>query len=315
MTSVTIRKIAELTGVSPATVYRALAGNGSVSMENRRKIIACANANHYTLPEHNCRNIAILVPHFRFYGYLGKMLAHLEKALHEENYRIQLIPESDLAVLGDHMFDGIITMVWREGEVLTLPREYDIPIVSLNAAFSVLENISLVASEKNGILQALNYLKQHGCRRVFFVGTLTDKNPIESERLECFRKFCLDNSLNFDRMHRSVCAVDVESVLPDILAEESDGVFCASETYAFRIGKAMQKHGIAIPQDISLMGLEAEELNTTFEPAITAIRQDFEKLAKSTVKVLTQAIEKHSPGKNVRVPYTLVERESVKSIH
>ena len=92
-------------------------------------------------------------------------------------------------------------------------------------------------------------------------------------------------------------------------------MFCASETYAFRIGKAMQKHGIAIPQDISLMGLEAEELNTTFEPAITAIRQDFEKLAKSTVKVLTQAIEKHSPVKNVRVPYTLVERESVKSIH
>ena len=314
MSSVTIRKIAEKTGVSPSTVYRALSGDNSVSVENRRRIIACAYANHYTLPGHYCRNIAILVPHFKFYGYLGSMLAYLEKALHDKNYRIQLIPESDLAVLGDHMFDGIITMVWLEGDVLTLPREYDIPIVSLNAAFSALENISLVASEKNGILKALIYLKQHGCRRIFFVGTLTDKNPIESERLECFRQFCSDNSLNFDIMHRSVCAADVESVLPNILAAEADGVFCASETYSFRIGNAMQKNGIIIPRDISLMGLEAEELNTSFKPAITAIRQDFEKLAESTVKVLTQAIEKHYPVQNIRVPYTLVERESVKSI-
>ena len=29
----------------------------------------------------NCRNIAILVPHFRFYGYLGNMLAHLENII------------------------------------------------------------------------------------------------------------------------------------------------------------------------------------------------------------------------------------------
>jgi DNA-binding LacI/PurR family transcriptional regulator len=115
-------------------------------------------------------------------------------------------------------------------------------------------------------------------------------------------------------MHRSVCAVDVESVLPDILSADADGVFCASETYAFRIGKAMQKQGIVIPHDISLMGLEAEELNTSFYPAITSIRQDFEKLAESTVKVLTQAIEKHTPVKNVRVPYTLIERESVRRV-
>ena len=40
----------------------------------------------------------------------------------------------------------------------------------------------------------------------------------------------------------------------------------------------------------------------------------FEKLAESTVKVLTQAIEKHSPVKNIRVPYILVERESVKKL-
>ena len=79
-----------------------------------------------------------------------------------------------------------------------------------------------------------------------------------------------------------------------------------------RLVKAMQKHGIRIPEDISLMGMEAEELNTSFYPPITAIRQDFEKLAQFTVDALTQAIEKRTPVKNIRVPYTLIERSSVR---
>jgi DNA-binding LacI/PurR family transcriptional regulator len=174
------------------------------------------------------------------------------------------------------------------------------------------ENIYLVASGKNGVLQALNYLKSHGCNKIFFVGTLTEKNPIASERLENFRKFCQENSMDFDRMHRSVSAADVESVLPHIVSSGADGVFCASETFAFRLGKAMHKHGIRIPEDISLMGMEAEELNTSFDPPITAIRQDFEKLAQFTVDALTQAIEKRNPVKNIRVPYTLIERSSVR---
>ena len=312
MGKATIRSIAKKLNIAPATVHRALSGCGSVALSTRRRIIRCANESGYILPERNSRNIAVLVPHFRFYGYMTPMLSALENVLHEHHYHLQLIPEADIDVLGDHMFDGIISMVWQEGKVLTLPREYPIPIVSLNSAFSVSENISLVASAKHGILLALNYLKHHNCRRVFFVGTLTEKNPIALERLADFRQFCLENSLDFDRMHRSVAAAEVESVLPDILSAGADGVFCASETFASRLGKAMLKHGIAIPEDISLMGMEDEELNTAFSPPITAIRQDFEKLAQCTVEVLIQAIEKRIPVKNIRVPYTLIERASVR---
>ena len=167
MSKATIRSIAGKLNIAPATVHRALSGSGSVALSTRRRIIRCANESGYILPERNSRNIAVLVPHFRFFGYMAQMLSALEKVLHEHCYHVQLIPEADIAVLGDHMFDGIISMVWLEGEVLSLPQEYPIPMVSLNSAFSMPENISLVASGKDGILQALNYLKRHNCRRIF----------------------------------------------------------------------------------------------------------------------------------------------------
>ena len=107
MGKATIRSIAKKLNLAPATVHRALSGSGSVALATRRRIIRCAGESGYVLPERNSRNVAVLVPHFRFFGYMAHMLSSLEKVLHEHNYRIQLIPETDISVLGDHMFEGI----------------------------------------------------------------------------------------------------------------------------------------------------------------------------------------------------------------
>ena len=66
-----------------------------------------------------------------------------------------------------------------------------------------------------------------------------------------------------------------------------------------------------IPENISLMGMEDRELNSAFEPPITAVGQDFAGLAKAAVEELVRAMNS-LPTKNVRVPCILFERESVK---
>ncbi len=312
MPKTSIRKIARTLGLAPATVFRALSGSSNVAVNTRRKVIACANKLGYMLPEHSCCNIAVVVPHFNFRGYLSHMLPRLEEILHSRGYRVHLIPEKDIAVLNDHMFDGVISMVWREGEVLQLPKENPIPVVALNSAFSVPENISLVASDKGGFRMALDYLKSHGCRKIFFVGADVEKNPIENERLQEFKKFCLENGEDFETMHSSVRSAEVPGVLPEILRSGADGVFCGSETYAFTLGLAMLEKGIRIPEDISLLGMEIEELNTVFSPPITALSQDFKALAQAAVDMLIGEIEGKTPGTEIRVPMNLIERESIR---
>ena len=312
MSKTSIRKIAAAVGVAPVTVYRALSGNSNVNPETRRRIIRCAGEFNYILPEHHCRNVAIVVPHFNFTGYPGKMLRQLEKSLHDASFRVQVIPEKDISVLGDHMYAGVISMVWNENEVLALPREFPLPVVSLNVTYSAMENISLVASDKNGVHFALEYLKKHGYGKIFFVGTLTGKNPQARERLGEFRNFCNENNMDFAGLHASVAASDIDSVIPLILKSGADAVFCASETFAFHVGKRLQNQGVKIPGDISLMGMEDEELNTAFDPPLTAIRQDFEKLAAVTVDILRQSIENQLAARNIRIPYALIERGSVR---
>lgn len=314
MEKVTVRTIAKALGVAHSTVHRALSGNDSVSLKNRRRIISYAQAHGYSLPLNNNCNIAILVPHFYFFGYLANILVHLENELYRKGYRVMLISEKNIDVLKDHMFAGIISTVWHESRILKLPQEYSIPIVSLNAASSRSENIALVASQSDGISNALNFLHSQGCRKIFFVGPSVDKSPIEAEKLEEFRKFCHAHSLNFNSMHRSVIAAQIESVIPEIISAGSDAVFCASETFAFKVGRLLQQQNISIPKDISLMGMEMEELNSNFDPPITAISQDFENLAKSAVDMLIAAIEDNVPLKNIRIPCKLIKRASVRQL-
>ncbi|MBR7131856.1 MAG: LacI family DNA-binding transcriptional regulator [Lentisphaeria bacterium] len=308
---ITIRKIAAELGVAPATVYRVLSGRGSASLGTRRKVIRFARRYGYSLPEHKSGNVAVVVPGFTFFGYFGSMLFHLEKALHDAGFMIQLIPESDVAVLDDHVFDGVILLAWKSGEMLKLPEKYSIPVISLNAAYSVQDNIPLVASDGFGIERALNYLRSHGCLKIFFVGTILEKDPIAQERLEIFRLFCSRNGQPFENMHLALRGWDVAESVPQIIAQKADGVFCASETYGYRLAQAFRQAGIRIPEDISLMGMEYKELNSIVDPPITAIGQDFEKLANAAVLELIRAME-GKPAKNVRVPYTLIERNSVK---
>ena len=307
----TIRAIAAELGMAPATVYRVLSGRGSSALETRRRVIRCARRRGYSLPTRKSGNVAVVVSGFRFFGYLGNLLQHLESALHEAGFRIQLIPESDLGVLDDRSFDGVIFLDWESGEVLKLPEKYSLPVVSLNAAWRIQENIPLVASERSGIELGLRYLRRHGCMRIFFLGTAPPTDPISMERLETFRAFCAGSGQPFDRMHLSLRGGELKTAVPPILAAKADGVFCASETFAFHLGRALREAGVRIPEDISLMGMEDRELNSAFEPPITAVGQDFAGLAKAAVEELVRAMNS-LPTKNVRVPCILFERESVK---
>ena len=105
-----------------------------------------------------------------------------------------------------------------------------------------------------------------------------------------------------------------KEAVPMILKTRPDACFCASEEYAARIGLELKKAGLRIPEDISLMGLEAPLVNECFTPPITAIRQDFERIAEFVAESMSQAILNGIPPTCVKIPFQLIERESVRKL-
>ena len=309
----TIRKIAAELSLSRSTVHRALSGHPNVRPETRRKVLNAAQKNGYAFPGHEDRNIAVIVPSFNFSGYLGCLLQCLEMEFHRRGFKIQLIPEPDIALLGNYMIDGIVSVVWKEGLEKLLPQDFAIPILTLNAASNTLENIPRIMSDPHGIWQALEYLRNRGCRKILYLSTPDTANvPDAAERLAEFRKFCLKTGQDYDTLHLEIGWDGLEKILPRVLNAEPDACFCASETFAVKLGRQIKAAGKRIPEDISLMGLEDGYANEIFTPPITAIRQNFEKIAEIAAKSMYQAIVNGIPPVSATVPFQLIERESVR---
>ena len=309
----TIRKIAAELSLSRSTVHRALSGHPNVRPETRRKVLNAAQKNGYAFPGHEDRNIAVIVPSFNFSGYLGCLLQCLEMEFHRRGFKIQLIPEPDIALLSNYMIDGIVSVVWEKGLEKLLPQDFAIPILTLNAASNTLENIPRIMSDPHGIWQALEYLRNRGCRKILYLSTPDTANvPDAAERLAVFRQFCLKTGQDYDTLHLEFSWDGLEKILPRILNAEPDACFCASETFAVKVGALLKAAGKRIPEDISLMGLEDGYANACFSPPITAVRQNFEQIAATAAAQIVSACQDKIPPRGGLIPFTLIERESVR---
>lgn len=311
---ITVRELAKELGMAPSTVHRALSGHPSVSLNTRRKVLRASQEKGYLLPIHEKGNIAIIIPAFLVKGYLSCLLPCLEAELHDRGFRILVVSETDVALLGDRMFDGIISLVWKKGFEKLLPQKFSIPTIILNGPANPMENIPNIGSDNSaGIRMALEYLQSRGCRKIFYLSTPNVNDvPDATERLAAFRQFCLKTGQDYDALHLEFFSTKIEKKMPLILKTKPDACFCASETFAAKVGALLKAAGKRIPEDISLMGLEDDYANEIFTPPITAIRQNFEQIAEMAADQIAAACRDKIPPRGGLIPFTLIERQSVR---
>ena len=88
-------------------------------------------------------------------------------------------------------------------------------------------------------------------------------------------------------------------------------VFCANDAMAFGAIKAIREAGLAIPQDISVVGFDDTAESEFSIPALTTVRQDFDLVGAQMLDRLLSAIESgDSAAGAASVPGQLVIRES-----
>lgn len=311
---ISIKKLAAELNLAPSTVHRALSGHPNVSVSTRREVLRVAQTLGYTLPVHEKGSIAIIVPYLSFRGYLDCLLPCLEAELHQRGFRLMIVSEADIAILGDHMFDGIISLVWKDGFGKILPQKFSIPTITLNALANPMENIPNIKSDNlQGIRLALTYLHDRGCRKIFYISTSDISHVTDAaERLAVFRQFCHENGQDYDALHLEIHAAEIEKNIPVILDSGADSCFCASETFAVNLGHLLKAAGKRIPEDISLMGLEDNYANACFSPPITAVRQNFEQISKMAASQIVSACHNQIQPRGGLVPFQLIERQSVR---
>jgi LacI family transcriptional regulator len=125
--------------------------------------------------------------------------------------------------------------------------------------------------------------------------------PFEMEKQYAYARFSLQSGYTAMEYLLKHC--------PDITA-----VFAMSDLMALGAIRALNDHGLRVPQDISVSGYDGIALGRYSNPRLTTIRQNSERLAQRGAEILLNCIENGSSAVHEVVPFELIEDESVAAL-
>jgi len=327
---VTIREVAELAGVSIATVSRVLNGRGDVSDETRDLVSRVVRENGYTA-NRNARGlsagrtglVAVLVP-LVYPAYFSAIMAGAAEALSERDLQIVLSPTG-------HQHDREVSVLDRlhgvtDGALIILPEESSEELERLldgGYRFVVLDPLmplderipSVSAAHTSGADQAMRHLLELGHRRIAQItgprGWLATEDRRRGYRAALAAAGILaDPELEVEAEPEIEGGRTAAGHLLD-LPEPPTAIFAFNDNIAIGTLQAARARRLRVPEDLSVVGFDDVEHATIVTPALTTVRQPLAEMGRTGVSLLNRLLEKQRfETLHVELATRLVVRES-----
>lgn len=333
----TIKDIAKLSGYGIGTVSRVLNNHPDVSDKARKKILSVIeesnfqpNTNARHLKKRSASSLSIIVKgnqNMLFADILEKIQMILSR--NGENTEVSYIDEDAnevecaLSLCRERNPKGIIFL---GGNLDYFGEEFkfiEVPcLLFTNTAGNLdISNLSSVYTDDEEASYRLgNYLIKNGHRKIGVIGGTLSLTQISSSRYNgCLRSF-EENGISFDRDKGYItCRYSMEDgyqaakkllkQMPDITA-----VIAFCDTIAIGTMRAISDAGLRVPDDISVVGFDGISLSNYCIPRLTTIRQDTNRMAIEGVELMLRQIHYPNEGRDISIPFELLERESVKKL-
>ena len=305
-----IRQIADLAGVSIATVSRVLNGRGDVSEETRELVSRVIRENGYTanrsargLSAGRTGLVGVLVP-LVFPAYFSGILAGAAEALSERDFQIVLSPtggehEREVSIVDrlHGLTDGALIILPEESsEELERLLDSGFRFVVLDPLMPLEERIpSVSAAHTSGADQAMKHLLDLGHRRV---GQITGPPGwvATEDRRRGYRAALAAAGILPDPTLEQEAEPEIDpgraaaEQLLD-LPERPTAIFAFNDNIAIGAIQAARARGIRVPEELSIVGFDDIEHATIVTPALTTVRQPLAEMGRTAVSLLMRLLE------------------------
>jgi LacI family transcriptional regulator len=307
----TIRDIADLAGVSIATVSRVLNDRPDVAPETREYVMQVVRAQGFStnrgargLSSGRTGMIGLTLPLVAD-AYFGPILSGAAEALYESDMRIVLAPtlhqhDREVSLLERLMggtTDGAILMLPEESaeELLTLQQQ-GFPFVIVDPREAPPDGIACVsAMHADGAKQATEHLLALGHRRIGAIAGPAGWYATE-ERLIGFRSALAGAGILLDpdlvvhsdwRIPRGTDAARELLALPD----PPTAIFGFNDNVAIGAMHAARERGLALPDDLSIVGFDDTTQAGIVTPRLTSVSQPLAEMGRMGVSLLIRILE------------------------
>lgn len=329
----TIQDIARIVGVSTATVSRALTHPERVAEPTRVAVLDEVRRSGYrvnrtarNLRRQRSGSILALVPNLAN-PFFSQILAGLSGVLAESGQGLLVAdtrtgpgPAARAARVNDYlaggMADGVVILDGALPDIITPGRKH--PPMVLACEWSAHELPSVRVDNEGGAALAIRHLIKHGHRRIGHLMGPAD-NVLSASRLAGTQQALAEAGLSLSPDHLFEGDFGLESgarAAQDWLAlrERPTAMFCSSDEMACGFIGALRHAGVAVPQEVSVVGFDDIEVSAYLTPALTTIRQPRRQIGERAARLLLDMIAAGSDQAPAEVlPVELIERQSVTS--
>jgi len=332
----TSRDIADLAGVSQATVSRALRNSPLVRQETRERIQQIArelnyfvNRNAAGLRTHQSNTIALLLfdetdgADAQINPFFLSMIGYISRSAASMGYDVlvslqQLTDDWHVEYQASHRADGLILLGY--GDYVSY-REKLNALAAANTRFIIYgplaaaqPGLSYGCDNEMGGYLAAHHLTGLGRSRIAILGDTSSCHPEFASRFDGYLRALREAGLESDsalQVHANNTEEAAYAAVQDLVAtgQSLDAVFAVTDVLAVGAMRALADAGRRVPEDISVVGFDDLPRAAFVNPPLTTVQQNIREASEGMVKAIVGLIEGDSV-QSVQMQPKLIVRKS-----
>ena len=338
--STTMTDVAKAAAVSQSTVSMVLnhVTSARLSAETRSRVLAAAQALNYQLPQAQQKapargpqptTIGYLVDEISTSPHPVVSLDGARDAAWQHGYTVQLLvtrgkPEQEAAAIAclqaqPGLLGWIYSTVFTR-QVQVPAALLELPTVLLNCQDPAQKLPSVLPGELAGGQAATEYLLSMGHRRIGFINGEAWMMAAQ-QRLSGYRRALAGAGISYEPAlvkagdWMSGSGFDGAMALLQ-QAQPPSAIFCANDLMALGALEAVKQLGLRVPEDISVMGYDDQEISRHTHPPLTTMELPNYDMGYAAVEQLLEQVASAAPPRRrlIQTDCPLVQRHSVRPL-
>jgi DNA-binding LacI/PurR family transcriptional regulator len=326
---VTLKEVAALVGLAPGTVSAVLnkaPSSRAIPEPTRQRIHAAAKKLNYrpnflarSLRKKRTFTLGLIIEEIGD-AYGSVIISGVEAYLRQHNYFfLTVIHRHDAAMLREHAqlllergVEGFITVD------TTLLEPLPLPTVCVAGHRTLKGVTNIVLDQERGARVALEHLQALGHKKIAFM----KGQPFSSDSEDRWKAVCkVARELGLAMDPDLVINLELDDPSPQLgypyakrLLERQKpftALFAYNDISAIGAIRAIQEHGLRIPQEVSVVGFDDIPWAAFHTPSLTTVQQPLVRMGRMAAEALLRMIELNGEhSSEIAVEPTLVVRES-----
>ena len=330
----TIKDIANVLGITPSAVSRALNDNPRISDKTKIAVQQVAKNLNYepnqlasALRSGKSNLVGVIVPRANS-NFFSSIVENIETVLNKQGYNVIMTQSNEsyekecrsIDALIQTQVDGIIASMANETTNLDYYKKIKskgIPLVLFDRGEDEIEVDYVGIDDYKTSHLIVDHLVERNCKRIAHIAGFKHKR-IYKNRLIGFRDALEKNNLPVDEdliIESNLRVEDGRRIMKQLLntSNRPDAVYAAGDYAALGALQVLKEENIKVPDEIALVGFSNEPFTSLTSPSISTIDQQSDEMGKLAAEALLKRMKdsnQEEPIKIVHLKPTLIIRES-----